>query len=319
MKFKRWGNLLELVGCWILSYITACIGVYLFYGKASVISIYLICSVISLVLFLLLSLNRRSKAEGFKKVIATIVSSKYWYLSNIIWTYEFTVGGKKKEAEYLSTVMAKEGKTEEIYVNDEKNYAVRQDDVTLFKKKGLSIISIIAIVLFVIAIYSNTIQPLKSLAWYEYTKGEICGYMFLFKFMSVFLVFAYIFLYILLNLDYRKYNKVTGKVIDVIFTNRYEESYADGGDVYLGDRVYVSGTAKYEYTFRGEKKVYVSTQSGSSWPEVGTTKRLYVDDDGIVVAEKGTKWWMFIFFALCIFFYTIGVWGPVEYIIQSIG
>ena len=155
-----------------------------------------------------------------------------------------------------------------------------------------------------------------TLAWYEYSKGEICGYMLLFKFMSIFLLLAYIILHSILNLDYRKYNKVTGKVIDVIFTKRYTEHYVD--DVGMMHSSWVSGTAKYEYTFRGEKRIYVSTQSGSSWPEVGTTKLLYVDDDGIVVADKGTKWWMFIFVVAIVFFYIIAVWEPVKYIIESL-
>lgn len=313
MKLKKWSNLLDLVVCFALSLFATGLGIQILYGKCSVITIYLLCSFIFTVLFLLLSLNRKNNTEKLEKVEATVISSKLFAAASYTSTLEFWYKGKKYEINNLLDNFKPVGSKEKFYVNEEKEYVVREGKETLFKKDGFIIISLLAIVMLVLAIAANNIAPLRSMLWYRYEYLEIFGKVCVFKFMSCFLVLGITILHgwiaLTIGIGKDKYNKIEGTCIGFSETTDFVRDM-NGNDDTPTKHYY----PQYEYTFNGKKYEYVGTERNKI--EVGDKVTLYVDSDGTCVSDMKYNFGIIVFTIFWFAFYVIGVWEPIKNIID---
>ena len=98
-------------------------------------------------------------------------------------------------------------------------------------------------------------------------------------------------------------------VVDGIITDvniKMGTSYDTSGSVNT-ERTHSMGTPKYEYCYNGKKRIHVSNSSSSNIPKIGSIKKLYIDEDGIVVREQGELTFLVFFTILLLLFYLIGV------------
>ena len=192
----------------------------------------------------------------------------------------------------------KVGKEETVYISNNNKFVIRERDILMFKLKKIHIIPIIMLLLFISGIVIHIMDLINiSLD----TIGESFKYIFLFKFMNLFLVF---FVIICKSIkDKKKINKikVLGTVVDVELRECSEPNEIAGHST---RRTYTMGTPKYEYTFNGKKQIYVSTTSSTGYPDIGETKDLYLDEEGLVIEEEGDiKFLIFFNFMLLVFYF----------------
>lgn len=293
MRFKKFGNFKHLIYTvilsFILSYIFLIIGIDI---KAS----YLLANCISMILFVILSIIYKNKVLKKHHVQGVIKECIYSYLSNCDLTYEFSYNGKTKNAIYSYSGVEPVGKVENLYILDEEKI-IRESDITLFKNKGLTIFSLVAVLFMFVGIKEFNIANVElDLA------GENFGKIFLFKTFNVFLIFFAIILIGIYNKLRMKKKTVKGILVNYI--NHVDEETTENG---LTQKMnYYSSV--FEYNWNGEKKEYICPTSSSSF-KLGTIKKLYIDENGIVVGEQSEIIILLVFGIALLLFYLIGLFA----------
>lgn len=297
MKFKKFINFRDLFLCYILSFILSYIMLYFFFD-INILSIWLITNAISYFIYYILSILYYKKVTKLKSTTAKIIKCDYEIDSHCMLIYEIDVDGNKKEIEYGLTGKEKVGKEETIYISNNNKFVIRERDILMFKLKKLHIIPFIMLVLFISGILIHVMDLINiSLD----TIGETFKYIFLFKFMNLFLVFFVIICKSIKDKKSITKIKVIGTVVDVELRECSEPNEIAGLNT---RRTYTMGTPKYEYTFNGKKQIYVSTTSSTGYPNIGETKDLYVNEDGLVIEEEGDiKFLIFFNFMILVFYF----------------
>lgn len=297
MKFKKYTNFIHLITSIIISIFLS----YLFLLQyIDIKSCYLFSNAIAIIVYILLTITYKKKVQKYKSVQATLKKCEYSFLSNCDLTYEFILNGKLKNAKYEWSQYEKAGQTEILYISNDNKRLIRERDITLFKRKGLTIFVLIAFVFLI-------------LGFYFYLGGNYCSnaneafkYIFVFKFLNLFPIFALVVFNIVINKMKIKCTIVDGRVIDVDIREHSRMEEVGGRNTVT---TYDMGTPKYEYYYNGEMKVYVSNTSSTKIPKIGSIKKLYIDSDGIVVREKGEFRFLILFGIGLLIFYAIGIIG----------
>lgn len=293
MKFKKYTNFIHLIIAIIISFILS----YIFLiNDINVVSSYLLSNSISILIFVVMSILYRKKVERNKCVQATLKKCEYSFLSNCNLMYEFDLNGKQENAIYHYAQQEKENKEEQIYISKDNKRLYRKRDITLFYKRGLIILSIISIIFLLLSFY--------KFEYGVYDLNEDFQKIFLFKFMNLLPIFALIIINVIIKKMKIRTNVVDGKVIAIDI--RTGTDFGEIGGINTV-KTYDMGTPKYEYIWKGEKKIYVSNTSSTNIPKIGSIKKLYVNAEGIVVTEKGELTFLIFFAILLIIFYIIGI------------
>jgi len=297
MKFKKYTNFIHLIISVILSFILA----YVFLlSDIDIKASYLFSNAIAIIIFIILSITYKNKVKKYKSVNATIKKCEYSFLSNCDLIYEFILNSDVKNEVFHYSQFEKEGKIEKIYISNDNKNLIRERDITMFTKKGLIIFSTIAIIFLILGFYFNTNVIYSS------DINDAFGKIFLFKFLNLFPIFSIVILNVINKKLNIKCTAIEGKVIDVDI--RTETSFDEVGGMNT-TRSHTMGTPKYEYIWNSNKRIYISNSSSTSIPKIGSTKKLFVGIDGIVVREKGEFTFLILFGILLIVFYLIGIIG----------
>lgn len=301
MKFKKFTNFRDLFLCYILSFILSYVMLY-FYEDINILSIWLITNAISYFIYYIVSIIYLKKITNYKSSYAKIIKCDYMITSNCLLVYEVDIDGNKKEIEYGFSGKEKIGKEELVYISKNNKYLVRERDILMFSKKNIHFIPFIMLWLLIIGIIVHLAGIISFTI--DGGIGEYFKYIFLFKFLNLFLVFFFVICKSIK--DKKKINKikVLGTVIDVELREHSEPNEVAGLNT---RRTYTMGTPKYEYIFNGKKQIYVSTTSSTGYPDIGETKDLYLDEDGLVVEESGDTRFLILFNILLLVFYFIFV------------
>lgn len=296
MKFKKFTNFRDLFLCYILSFILSYVMLY-FGGYINILSIWLITNALSYFIYYILSIVYYKKVTKLKSTTAKIIKCDYEIDSHCMLIYEIDVDGKKKEIKYGLTGKEKVGKEETVYISNNNKFVIRERDILMFKLKKLHIIPIIMLLLLVGGI---VIQTMNLISISLDSIGESFKYIFLFKFINLFLVFFVIICKSIKDKKNTTKIKVIGTVVDVELRRHSEPNEVAGLNT---RRTYTMGTPKYEYSFNGKKQIYVSTTSSTGYPSIGETKELYLDEEGLVIEEEGDiKFLIFFNFMLLVFY-----------------
>lgn len=297
MKFKKYTNFIHMITSVIISFVLS----YIFLLQyIDVRSCYLFSNSISILVFIILSIYYKNKIKKYKSVQATLKKCEYSFLSNCDLTYEFILNNNLEPAVFHYSQYEKVGITETIYVSNDNKTLIRERDITLFKRRGLIIFSLIAIIFAILGFYFN----IDSNNILDINEGF--EKIFLFKFMNLFPIFSLVIFNIIIKKLKIKCTPVDGKIIDIDI--RTETSFDEVGGLNT-TRTHTMGTPKYEYYCNGENRIYVSNSSSTSIPKIGSIKKLYIDSDGIVVREKGEFKFLILFVILLLVFYIIGIIG----------
>lgn len=311
-KVKVFSNIIELGVCYILSFITTYLCLLMFEGRCFVVTIYLVCMVLSTILFVLLSLNRKRKIEELPNVEAKVTANKEWVNGSVVTIYEMYFNNKKYEISEITNQYKREGEKVYFYVDETAGSVYHDKSVTLFSKKSLAIISIVAVIIFILALVINNNLALRKLYWYKNSVLEIFGYVFLFKFINIFLFAGVYLMYLALKMNVKKYTKIKGTVVDYLSTTFWHESEIGGPTPYSVQ------VPKMEYIWRGKKREYLSNTSGGVVPKIGDEIVLYADENGDIVVKKGDKIFTFLFGLIFVAMYVLVGWSYFGEIIQEI-
>ena len=148
--------------------------------------------------------------------------------------------------------------------------------------------------------------------WNDYTVGEIFGYLFVMKFANLFPLLAIVIIYSAFKKNNVECIPVEATVVGVDI--KVHSDFDKISDVRI-TRKYNMGTPKYEYVWNGKKCIYISNTSSTNIPKIGSTKKLFVDKDGVVVKEKGEIGFLIIFTIIWLFFYFIIIYSVLSEIL----
>ena len=282
MKFKKFTNLLFLVLCWILSFILLYVFLVLDDSNFNIISYYLIASSISVIVYVIVSLIKKHIIKSWKCSLGTIKKCEYSFLSNCDLTYSFECDGKIVQSVYHYSQLEKVGKQEYIYISKNNNKLYRERDITLFSNKLMYMLLVVSLLLFIFAFYINNIEIFDNFLWKDLTISEIFGYLCVIKFVNLFPFFGLFILISIVNLSKKEGMAVDARVVDVYIQNCSEFDEIGGINT---TRHYQMGTPKYEYILNGKSQIYISKSSSTNIPKIGKIKKLYIDNEGMVVKE----------------------------------
>lgn len=292
MRFKKFGNFKHLVCAvilsFILSYIFLIIGIDI---KAS----YLLSNGVSMIIFSVISILYKNKVLKYHNVLATIKECKFERLNEWNLNYEFSYNGKTKNVIYSSSNIEQVGKFEKVYILNDGNI-IRERDITLFKKNGLIIFSLVAVLFIYIGINRFNIANVELFVAVENFGKILC-----FKFFNVFLIFFVIMLISIYNKLRMRSKTVKGVLVNYI--KHVDEEPAENG---LTQKINYYRSI-FEYVWNGEKREYICPVSSSY--KLGTTKKLYIDENGIVVGEQSEIIILLLFSLGLLMFYLIGLFG----------
>lgn len=295
MRFKKFGNFKHLVYAVILSFILSYI--FLIIGIDIKVS-YLLSNGILMIFYIILSILYRNEVLKCHNVQGVIKDCKYRYLSHCDLTYEFSYNGKTRNVIYSFSGVEPVGKIETLYITDDEKI-IREREITLFKNKGLTIFLLVAVLFMFIGIKEFNVSNVElNLA------GENFGKIFLFKFFNVFLIFFIITLVAIYNKLKLKGIVVQGKIID--YRTHVNSEMRSKHNL---ERKITMYSCVFEYIWNGEKREYISPISSSSVHKIGSTRKLYVDQNGLVIKEQGEIRTLILFGLVSLMFYLIGIFG----------
>lgn len=304
MKFKKFTNFIFLVVSWLLSIVLLLLFLYLDNSNFSVISYYLLSGSISMIIYVISSLIHKHIVKGWKCSIATIKKCEYSFLSNCDLTYSFVCDGTEKNVIYRYSKLEKVGMQENIYISRNNKKMYRERDISFFSNNMLYVFLFVALAFICGALFINNLETLENFMWADYTVGEIFGYLFVIKFANLFLLLEIVIISIIVKKNKVECMAVEGTVIALDIRTHSDMDQISDIPV---TRNYNMGTPKYEYYWNGETRIYVSNSSSTNIPKIGSTKKLFVDKDGIVVREKGEIGFLIMFSIIWMVFYLIMV------------